>query len=117
MSKKHLGETDAVDEDVSDDAAWVGALVNLDDDEPRRKARDNEAFRLLRRFALTGTPCPPTDLGSLDAPEPDGDLGGDPGPDVHAGDDGVSVVDADESGVVLGGNGDDGRADGENGDQ
>ena len=101
MSNQEIGETDAVDENVGDDAAWIRALVHLLDDESWRQIRNNERSRLLRRYALTGTSCPPAKLGSLDAPESDADLGGDPGPDVDAGDDGVGVVDADEVGGVA----------------
>ena len=105
MTDQHLGEADTINDDVSDDATWIRALVDLLDDESWRQIRNNERSRLLRRYALTGTSCPPAKLGSLDAPESDADLGGDPGPDVDAGDDGVGVVDADEVGGVAVGEG------------
>ena len=100
MSEKQIGEADAVDEDVSDDAAWVRSFLQILNEELLGNPFNYESpsFNPSITFALRSGP--PPKFGSLDTPEPDGDRGGDPGPDVDGGDDGIGVVDSDQRGVV-----------------
>ena len=105
MSEQQISEGYAVDQHVRDDAAWVSPLLDGVDAETRRKIADHELTRRLRCFALTGTPGPSSQFGSLDAAQSDTDRGGEPGPHIDLGYEGVTVDDADQAGVVVGGEG------------
>ena len=103
MTKQQISEGHAVDDDVRDYPSWVRSFLDGCDPETRRKIFEYELLRLYRRFALTGTSCPPAQFGSLYSPQSDGDRGSDARPHVNLGNDGVAVVDADQAGVVVGG--------------